>query len=79
MLGWAKIISRGDRYTRIAYSIERDKSCDGILEADAVDGIMRVVKPSASADPSATRRFVCLIYSAMRRGTLTENKTGLQS
>lgn len=43
-LGWAKIISKDNRYTRISYSIEQDESCDGILEADAVDGIMRVIK-----------------------------------
>lgn len=43
-LGWAKIISKDNRYTRISYSIEQDESCDGILEVDVVDRIMRVIK-----------------------------------
>ena len=80
---WGKLNSESEcvneRYTRIAYSLEQDESCDGILEADVVDGLMRIIKPSASADPSATKRFVCLIYAAMMRGTLTDKKTGLQS
>ncbi len=61
MVGWTKLLDNTDDKAVIAYSLERDRSCDGILVKDKKADMIHIEKLSSSATQAATARFACLV------------------
>jgi len=79
MLGWAKPIQENKDEIRIAYSVESDRSCDGVLVWDKKTEEFRVDKMSATADAISTRRLAGLIGYHLDEGSFTPGLNCLMS
>ena len=71
MLGWAKPIRENDDEMFIAYSVESDRSCDGVLVWDKKTEEFRIDKLSATADVMSTNRLAGLIRYSLYEGFFT--------
>lgn len=68
MYGWYKLEDDTKYKMIIAYSWEKDKSCDGRLIFNKQTEEMKVEKMSVSADEFATSYFICPLRSRIRKG-----------
>ena len=79
MLGWAKSIKENRDEFFIAYSVESDRSCDGVLVWDKKTEEFRIEKLSATADIISTRRLAGLIGYRLDEGLFTPGLNCLMS
>lgn len=55
MYGWYKLLDESSDKMKIAYSIEKNKSCDGVLLYDKINDNFTVEKFSDGADDWVTK------------------------
>ena len=68
MYGWYKLEDDTKYKMIIAYSWEKDKSCDGRLIFNKHTKEMIIEKISAGADEGATSYLICPLRSRIRKG-----------
>ena len=70
MYGWYKLLDESADKMKIAYSIEKNKSCDGVLLYDKLSDSFTVEKFSAGADDWTTNWMSGHILSKIIMGQI---------
>ena len=74
MVGWCKLLEETQDKLKIAYSLEEDKSCDGLLLYNKSTKKIEVQKKPANKD-WMTSFFICPLRSRMREGLTLDKLT----
>lgn len=74
MIGWCKLIEETQEALKIAYSLEEDKSCDGVLIYDKFTKKIEVQKKPANKD-WMTSFFICPLRYRMSKGLKPDKLT----
>ena len=72
MVGWCKLLEETQDKLKIAYSLEEDKSCDGLLVYDKITKKIEIQKNPENRDWMTTY-FICPLRYRINKG-LTLNK-----
>ena len=68
MNGWCKFLSEDENLIKIAYSLEKNNSCDGELIYSKDTKEIAVAKLATNAGDVLTKAFICGLRGRMRRG-----------
>ena len=74
MVGWCKLLEETQNKLKIAYSLEEDKSCDGLLIYDKITKEIEVQKKPENRE-WMTPFFICPLRSRMRKGLIPDKLT----
>ena len=66
MIGWCKLISETSDKMKIAYSLEKNKNCDGELTYDKITKEFTIEKLPEGEDGWLTNHFICPLRSRIR-------------
>ena len=74
MYGWYKLINESSDKMKIAYSVEKNKSCDGILIYDKPNDCFTIEKLSEGADNWITNWLSGHILAKIIMGQISEER-----
>ena len=74
MYGWYKLLSESDDEMRIAYSFEKNDSCDGILSYNKKNDGFKTIKMSKGTDEWITRWISRHILSKIITGKISNTR-----
>lgn len=72
MYGWYKLVSENDHEMKIGYSVEKNKSCDGLLNYDKNTDEFITEKYSDGTDDWVTKWLSGHILSRIITGKISE-------
>ena len=68
MIGWVRLLEENNDLCKFGYSLENNKSCDGILEQNKATGDFFIDRLSAGADKVNSYRICCAIVQSRKAG-----------
>ena len=68
MNGWCKFTAESPNGLVILYSLEENRSCDGMLFFDKDTKELSITRLSRGATTDLTKHFICAVRGRIRRG-----------
>ena len=77
MIGWVRLLEENKDLCKFGYSLDHNKSCDGILVQNKTTGDFSIDRLSAGADKVNSCRICCAIVQSIKVGRFKNGINGL--